>query len=472
MNRVVECGMRAACVAFVLFVPSLAAAQANGHLQVHYLNVGQGDAALIVSPLGQTLLIDSGPSSASNCASATGIISQLTAIGVTRLDYHVASHYDADHIGCSDVVVGHWPVQHAVYDRGTASLPSTQTYARYAAAVANKRQTVTVGQQIVLDAGAAVPVIFQVVAVNGNGTAGSLSENDRSIVLVLHFGSFDAEFGGDLAGENSNGNHNVESLIASAVGQVEAYKVHHHGSATSSNAAWMSAIHPKVAILSVGSPNAFDHPTQAALDRIHASGAVTYWTTAGDGAPAVSAFDVVANGAIVVDVPTAGTTFTVSHGGVFEAFPSWGTACCTRIAPTSATVPAAGGTGRVTVTTGSGCWWSAWSIDSAITVTIGGAGSDGGTVDYTVAANTSTVFQDRDDRDRGVHLHDHTGRRIAAAAAAAVQLGIARHVDHVAAASSTGTISVAAPGGCAWTAAWGAIFARSPAAPAVPDPGR
>src|SRR6188474_719142 len=198
-------------------MPAAAAAQANGHLQIHYLNVGQGDAALVISPLGQTMLIDSGPFSASNCASATGIVTQLTALGVTKIDYHVASHYDADHIGCSDHVVARFPVQQVAYDRGTASPPGTATYARYATAMASTRQTVTVGQQIVLDPGSAAPVTFQVVAVNANGTGGSLNENDRSVVLVLHFGSFDAEFGGDLAGETISGWHDIESVIATTV---------------------------------------------------------------------------------------------------------------------------------------------------------------------------------------------------------------------------------------------------------------
>jgi len=104
------------------------AAQANGHLQIRYLNVRQGDAALIISPLGETMLIDSGPFSASNCASATGIITPLNAIGLTHLDYHVASHYDADHIGCTDHEIAHWPILKAVYDRGTVNPPSTATY--------------------------------------------------------------------------------------------------------------------------------------------------------------------------------------------------------------------------------------------------------------------------------------------------------------------------------------------------------
>jgi beta-lactamase superfamily II metal-dependent hydrolase len=306
---------------------SLANAQANGHLQIHYINVGQGDAELIISPLGQTMLIDSGPFSASNCASSTGIITYLTAIGLTHLDYHVASHYDADHIGCSDLIVGRWPVQQASYDRGTVNPPSTQTYARYAAAVAGTRQTVSVGQQIVLDAGSNAPVTLRVVAVNGNGTPGSLAENDRCVVLVLHFGDFDAEFGGDLSGDTTSSVHNIEGLIASAVGQVEVYKVHHHGSATSSNATYLSALHPRVAMLSMSSTNSFGHPTAVALANIHAVNAITYWTTTGKGASATAPLDVVVNGSSVIDVSGSGTTFAVNHGGTSDIYSSWPSPC-------------------------------------------------------------------------------------------------------------------------------------------------
>src|SRR5688572_17415246 len=73
-----------------LAIPCVTAGQASGRLQIHQLNVGQGDAALIVSPLGETMLIDTGPTSASACASATGIVTYLTNIGMGRLDYHVA----------------------------------------------------------------------------------------------------------------------------------------------------------------------------------------------------------------------------------------------------------------------------------------------------------------------------------------------------------------------------------------------
>jgi len=373
-------------VVILLLTPWCVAAQANGNLQIFQFNIGQGDAELIVSPLGETVLIDSGPVSASSCASATGIVTQLANLGVTRLDYNIASHYDADHVGCTDQVLAHWPVQIAAYDRGTASPPTTQTYARYVTAVGAKRQTVTVGQTITLDMSSVNPVRLQVVAVNANGGAGSLTENDRSVVLVLHYGSFDAEFGGDLSGDTSSTVHNIESRIASAVGQVELYKVHHHGSATSSNAAYMNAIHPKVATLSMSATNSFGHPTATALGNIHGVGAIVYWTTQGKGATAGS-MDVVANGTILTQVPVGGGNFTVTAAGVTTTYASWGTAQCSyTLSPTSATVGYMNGNGAVNVSTDSACSWSAASNAAFVTVTGGASGTGPGTVNYSVAA--------------------------------------------------------------------------------------
>lgn len=374
-------GRSAVLIVTFLFAPALAFAQANGQLQIHQLNVGQGDAALVISPLGETMLIDTGPTTAFSCASTTGIITQLTSIGLTRLDYHVASHYHADHIGCSDHVVNRWPVQIAAYDRGTTQLPSTQVYARYASAVSLKRQTVTVGQQIVLDAASANPVTFQVVAVNGNGSTSSDDENNRSVVLVLRFGSFDATFGGDAEST-------LENRIASSMEQVELYKVHHHGSATSSTATFVNLIHPRVATMSMGSPNAFDHPTATALNNLHAVGATVYWTTSGDGA-APGPQDIVANGRILTQVPVGGASFNMTAAGNTITYSSWPSSVCTySLDPTSASFTNAGGGGSVSVSTQAGCGWSATSNAGFIAVTGGSSGSGPGTVSYTVTASS------------------------------------------------------------------------------------
>jgi beta-lactamase superfamily II metal-dependent hydrolase len=325
LNRPLKCRLRFGVFSALalLLIPSFSWAQANGQLQIHVINVGQGDATLIISPQGQTMLIDSGPMTGVNCASATGIITYLTSIGFSRLDYHVASHYDVDHIGCTEHIVARWPIQIAAYDRGTTSVPLNQTYPRYAAAVAAKRQAVSLGQTITLDAGSVAPVTLRVAAVNANGQTVS-GETDRSVVLVLRFGSFDASFGGDLPGFAVSGHKDIESAVAGSIGRVEYYKAHNHGSASSSNSTLMATLRPRVATLSVGNPNAFDHPTQAALDRIRATGAMTYWTTAGEGAPPNPASDLVATGAAIrIDVPPLGTRFTVSSDGFSHPYQSW-----------------------------------------------------------------------------------------------------------------------------------------------------
>lgn len=400
--------------ATLFFWASNAAAQANGQLQIHQIRVGQGDAALIVSPMGQTMLIDSGPESASSCASSTGIITYLASIGLTHLDYHVASHYDADHIGCTDFVNNRWPIQVAAYDRGTASAPSTLEYGEYAASVAAKRQTVFVGQQIVLDAASTAPVRFQVVAVNGNGVSYS-NENDRGVVLALRFGGFDAVFGGDISST-------MEARIGAAVGPVELYKVHHHGSATSSSDGFLAATRPTVAVLSVGSPNAFDHPTVAAVSRIDAAGVYSYWTTPGDGATPNPATTTVANGPVVFHMTPGASSFTVTAGGSVRQHLLKEASCTFTVSPLSAQLGAAGGVFNVSVTTQSFCSWSASSSVAWVAVP-GGQRTGSGTVTVTVAPNSTrpalaalvtiagqTVSVSQDGRSALVNDFDGDGR--------------------------------------------------------------
>ena len=374
----------AALALTLLLVPNGLAAQANGQLQIHFINVGQGDAALIISPLGETLLIDSGPQTAANCASATGIITYLAGIGLTKLDYHVASHYDADHIGCTDHVAARWPIQRVAYDRGGANVPTTIQYGEYAAAVASRRQTVSVGQNIVLDSSSSVPVVFQVVAVNANGFPVS-NENDRAVVLVLRFGTFDAEFGGDVSST-------MERRIAPAVGRVEVHKVHHHGSATSSSAEFLAATRPKVAVLSVGSPNAFNHPTQTALSNLHSIGTFMYWTTAGDGAAPQPGMDLVANGAVVVSVFPATGTFSVNAAGTSTPYNTWeGPPCAYAAGVPFTTAPARGTAGAANVTTTAGCVWTASSSQPSWLIISPHSGVGSGSLTITVAPNLSRV---------------------------------------------------------------------------------
>ena len=390
-----------------LFCPAFAFAQANGKLQIHYMDVGQGDGAVLISPLGEIVLFDDGV--LNQCGKPIGYLQSL---GITKIDYHVASHYHADHIGCAAQVLAMFPLQKAAYDRGGSY--ASNTFSAYVAAVGAKRVTAQKGQTVTLDAGSANPVTITFVALNGNGV-GTTDENDLSLVSVVRFGRFDAEFGGDLSGsgtgtadgdpvdpsapnpnpppppppppggntcakppaapatatavcndgafsssQNRSGtcsSHggvscwicpgvlcsaavmsepllytpvpvslpsyaDIETSVASLVGQIEVYKVHHHASRYSSNVAWLATTTPKVGIVSVGAANTYGHPTPEALTRLHNAGVKTYWTSAGNGVSPVPGQDFIA-GNIEVVVSPGSSTFDVIRQGVTDMYADW-----------------------------------------------------------------------------------------------------------------------------------------------------
>lgn len=292
-------------VAALLFATHAAPAygQANDKLQLHFMNVGQGDGALLVSPGGETVLFDNGVLNYCDLP-----LSYLQQLGVQRIDYLIASHYHADHIGCTEEILAAYPLQKQAYDRG--STYGSGTFDAYKAAVGNKRRTATNQTAIELDAGTTHPVRVKIVALNGNGIS-SQNENDKSVVAVVSCGEFSAVIGGDLSGYTTTSYKDIETSVGPKVGRVDVYKVNHHGSAHSSNESWLQAIRPTVAVISVGEGNSYQHPTDASLERLHTAGVRTYWTTVGNGAPADPAFDTVC-GNIIVEADPVGTTFTVS----------------------------------------------------------------------------------------------------------------------------------------------------------------
>lgn len=292
--------------------------QANGRLQIHHIKVGQGDGILLISPLGQTALFDNGVYT--NC---TEIKNYIQGLGITNLNYHFTSHYHADHIGCLDdlAAIG-ITVGTTGYDRGFSY--SSATYTTYVNTLGAKRQTMAANQTVTLDAGAANPVVIRCVNLNGAGVyspTGS-DENAKSMVMKVSYGAFDEVVGGDLTGDGAT---DVESTIGPQVGDVEVYKVHHHGSRYSTNASWLNAITAEVAVIQCGNGNSYGHPTLDALTRLHAANVKTYWTETGAGVAPDPNWDKVANGAVVIQAdPGASDTYTVSGTGFSDTYTNGG----------------------------------------------------------------------------------------------------------------------------------------------------
>jgi beta-lactamase superfamily II metal-dependent hydrolase len=334
-RRFVACCLAGLIAGAVAFASPARAVSGNGRLQVHHIDVGQGDGLLIISPLGQTALVDDGV-----YTDCTKVKAYLQALGVTQIDYHFASHYHADHVGCIDdlAAIG-ITVQTAGWDRGFSY--TTGTYTTYVNTLGSKRRTLVKDQVILLDSLSAHPVAIKCVNLNGAGvySVNGSDENAKDVVLKVSYGEFDAVMGGDLTGSTAQSN-DVETTVGPQVGPVEVYKVHHHGSRYSSNDNWLTATQPKIGIISCGTGNTYGHPTAEALNRMHAKNVRTYWTETGAGATPNPAWDRVANGHIVVSATwEPGGVDTVRGPSFADTFTNSGTAIDTSLPTVLVTSP-------------------------------------------------------------------------------------------------------------------------------------
>lgn len=288
-------------------------------LEIHHINVGQADATFIKSPTGITVLIDGG-----NTGHGTNIIRPyLTSLGITYLNYVVCSHYHADHLGGLDEVINGMGVANIgdVYDRGSdAPLPTTVAFNDYVtAATAAGRYRVALGQIINLGGG----VTLKCVATNGGVInygvvpGATSNENDLSVGWVLTFNTFQYFTGGDLGGESTYYADN-ETPLAPQVGDVDVFKINHHGSQYSTNQTFVNTLKPEVGIIPVGT-NTYGHPTQVVLDRLAAANCYMYQVATGSGGTIPSGKGVVANNHVIVR--TSGTSYTVSYGATTHTYP-------------------------------------------------------------------------------------------------------------------------------------------------------
>jgi beta-lactamase superfamily II metal-dependent hydrolase len=309
-------------LAATLAVPA-AAVTPNGRLQIIQLDVGQGDGAVLISPLGDVAVIDEGPPGTG--VMGVSVVGQLQALGITHVEHHFASHYHSDHISNIDEIVNAGISIGRGWDRGGSY--TTGAYTTYVNTLGSKRRTMVRNQIVTLDSLSAHPVTIKCVNLAGAGIYSGTEENVLSMVLKVSYGEFDAVFGGDLSGANSGSYRDIESTVGPQVGPVEVYKVHHHGAATSSNANWLSATQPKIGVISMGVGNSYGHPTSAALSRLHAANVHTYWTEAGSGVAPNPSWDKVSNGQVIISATwQAAGVDTVRGNGFADIFTNSGTA--------------------------------------------------------------------------------------------------------------------------------------------------
>lgn len=224
-------------------------------LRVTFLDVGQGDAVLLQAPEGQTALIDAGRGD---------VVPLLREMGVERIDLLVATHPHADHIGGMAGVIASFPVRFFM-DNGDPH--TTATYRGLIAGIrARPGITYLEATPRTISLGSAT---LEVLPLLPRGTAGL---NDRSVALLVRFGSFTALLSGDSEVRQ------LDHLVGlGAVPALTLLKAPHHGSDNGFTRSFLRAARPRVVVISVGR-NSNGHPRRAALEAYAATAGEVFRT--------------------------------------------------------------------------------------------------------------------------------------------------------------------------------------------------
>lgn len=217
-------------------------------LRVHFIDVGQGDSALIQCPDGSTILIDGGPMNA-----YPHLIKYLKAAGVEKIDLLIATHPDGDHIGGLLKVLKTFPVA-TVLDSGKEH--TTLTYKRYLEAIKSLPETeFKLGR-----AGNRFPFGEVELLIVHPGPRLSKDNNDCSIVAKLTYGEDSFLFTGDAEKKAE-----AEILGRGFRLKSSVLKVGHHGSRSSTSTRFLGSVSPRSAVISVGKNNRYGHPTEEVM---------------------------------------------------------------------------------------------------------------------------------------------------------------------------------------------------------------
>ncbi|MDI6617401.1 MAG: DNA internalization-related competence protein ComEC/Rec2 [Clostridiales bacterium] len=239
----------------IVFAMSIIYDSIPGKLKISFIDVGQGDSILIMTPDRKEILIDGGGKPVSEYSSIDigneVIMPFLLKHGINRIDMVISTHSDYDHLGGLYAVMKNFPVGYFV----KSDMGSVDGYADiFEKCPVKQSKIINIKTGDEISAGKYVKFFAL------SPSKKQYDENDSSIVLKLVYRNFSALFTGDISDK-------IESGLLKEDIHADVLKVPHHGSKTSSSQAFLDKINPKAAVISVGE-NSFGHPSPVVLKRL------------------------------------------------------------------------------------------------------------------------------------------------------------------------------------------------------------
>lgn len=234
-----------------------------GNLKIHFIDVGQGDSILIITPQNKTILIDGGGSSSSEFdVGESTLIPYILDRGFTKIDVVIISHFDQDHIGGIFTVLQELKIGKVYISKQTEK---TENYEKFLEIVKEKKikvYEVVSGNRIHIEKN----LYFDILWPTENQITTNVL-NNNAIVCNLHYRDFSMLFTGDI---EEIAEKEILELYSQNKNLLKAniLKVGHHGSKTSSTSTFLEVVKPQIAVIGVGKNNKFGHPNDAVLQRL------------------------------------------------------------------------------------------------------------------------------------------------------------------------------------------------------------
>ncbi|MFD0868750.1 MBL fold metallo-hydrolase [Paenibacillus residui] len=232
--------------------------QVDGELKVHFIDVGQGAAQLIIGPTGKTMLIDAG-----NNDKEKLMVEYLQKEKIKRIDIIIGTHPDADHIGGLDAVIDNFDIGKIYMPRIQAN---TKTFEDVLLAAQRKGLKISTAKSgIVLEWENAVQA-------NMISPIGEYNDtNEMSAVVHITFGETSFLLTGDAESKSE------ADMVASGINlKADVLLVSHHGSKTSTSQEFLDLVDPTYAVIQSGQDNKYGHPASEVLDRLTNKGIEIY----------------------------------------------------------------------------------------------------------------------------------------------------------------------------------------------------
>lgn len=249
------------CGVIIIFIFCSNIFDKNANLEIHFIDVGQGDCSFITTPSGKKIIVDAGEGEESGYDYGKNVLlPYLLDKGVRKIDYVIISHCDSDHIGGIFNILENMNVKKVIIGIQPENSENLISLINICQKQKIEILVLEMGERYMIDNNVFIDIIWP----SSEKIISENALNNNSLVFKLIYNDFSMLFTGDIEeiAENSILEMNENKLEADIL------KVAHHGSKTSSIKEFLKEVNPKIVLIGVGEKNKFGHPNMEVLERI------------------------------------------------------------------------------------------------------------------------------------------------------------------------------------------------------------